>query len=169
MVRLFLIIFIAYLAASCSQHGCPGGMCPPDRYYAPYKKAGKRGMTATSNTSPNYKTYNRSRNSKSDWSRNSSGSKFRLRKNFESDKYAGRRDSRNASYSMIEANPYSVKKSKSYNYSHLLGAKKIRNKSRSGHQKGLFAKNVTRYQDKKTYHVRRKGRLAEKVGVKKLH
>ena len=169
MVRLFLIIFITYLATSCAQVGCPGGMCPPDHYFAPYKKAGKRGMTSTNNTSPNYKNFNRGKNSHTDWSRKSSGSKFSFRRNFESDKYAGNRDSRNTSYTLLEDNPFSQKKSKSFMNSRLLGAKKIKNKNRSGHQEGLFAKNVSRYQDRKTYHIRRKGRLADKVGIKKLH
>jgi hypothetical protein len=144
-------------------------MCPPDHYFAPYKKAGKKGMTSTSNNSPNYKTYNRSRNSGSDWSRNSGMNKSSSRKNYESDKYAGHGKTGSGNYSIIEQNPYSSKRTKSKNYSHLLGAKKIKNKSRSGHQEGLFASNVNRYQERKTYHVRKRGRLADRVGVKKLH
>jgi hypothetical protein len=176
-------------------------MCPPD--HSPYKKAGKRSMSSTSNGSPNYRSINRGKKSRSDWSRESSGRSFSFNKNFESDKmsgqrdsrkgnyssnekspfsnkksgsakniesdkYSGKRDSRNGNYSLLEENPFSSKKSKSYNYNHLLGAKRIKNKSRSGHQEGLFAKNVTHYQDTKTYHVKRK-RKTDKVGVKKLH
>jgi hypothetical protein len=210
-------------------------MCPPD--HSPYKKAGKRSMSSTSNGSPNYRSINRGKKSRSDWSRESSGRSFSFNRNFESDKmsgqrdsrnsnytshekspfsniksgsskniesdklsghkdsrngnytsqekspfsknksgssrniesdkYSGKRDSRNANYSLLEENPFSGKKSKSYNYNHLLGAKKIKNKSRSGHQEGLFAKNVTHYQDTKTYHVKRKKKI-DKVGVKKL-
>lgn len=169
MVRLFLIIFIAYLATSCAQVGCPGGMCPPDHYFAPYKKAGKRGMTSTTNTSPNYKSFNRSKNSRSDWSRNSTGSRFRFRRNFESDKHSGHGNSGSGSYSLLEDNPFNQRKAKVFKYNRLLGAKKIKNKSRSGHQEGLFSKKESRYQDTRSRYFKRKGKLNDKVGVKKLH
>ena len=242
MIRFFFIIIIALIAASC-QVGCPGGMCPPDKYYATYKKAGKHGMTSTKN-SPEYRSFNRSRNLRTDWSRKSSTGRSSLRKNFESDKFTGHGNAGSRYYTGIEENPFNSKglrgkskgnnfesdkfaghgnagsrfytdiednpfyskgskgkskgkdfesdkfagqsnggsknytaieekvfrskKSKSHNYSRLLGAKKIKHKSRSGHEEGLFAGNVNRYQEKKTYHVKKRGRLADKVGVKKL-
>jgi len=145
-------------------------MCPPDRYFAPYKKAGKRGMTSNSNSIRNYKSYNRNRNSKKDWSRSSLGSIFSFKNNFESDKYSGSKDGRNATYTLLEDNPFMVKKSKTFKYTRLLGANKIRNKSRKGHQEGLFAYKVSHYQDKKSYHFRhRKGKASDKVGIKNLH
>jgi hypothetical protein len=179
-------------------------MCPPDKYYAPYKKAGRHGMTSTSNTSPHYKSFNRSKNLRTEWSRESKASRLKFWKNYESDKFAGRgnagsrfytpiedepflsrglkRNRKNYEsdkfsgqgnagskfYTPIEENPFSAKKSKSKDYSRLLGAKKIKNKSRKGHEEGLFASNVNRYQDRKTYHIRKRGRLSEKVGIKRL-
>lgn len=164
-------------------------MCPPDRYFAPYKKAGKRGMTSTNQSIRNYKNFNRSRNSNKDWSRSSLGSIFSFKKNFESDKYtgkgndnssfknnfesdkySGRKDGHNSTYTLLEDNPFTVKKSKTFKYTRLLGANKIKNKSRKGHQEGLFSSNVSHYQDKKTYHFRhRKGKSSDKVGIRKLH
>ena len=162
-------------------------------------------MKSTSSISANYKSYNRNKKSGSDWSRNSLGSKLGIRKNFESDKftgkrdgksgsgsssieksalgqnktkgsrnfesdkYSGRRDKKNATYSMLENSPFSQKRSKIFNYSHLLGANKIKNKSRSGHQEGLFSSRETRYQDTRSRYFKRKGKLNDKVGVKKLH
>lgn len=238
MGRLLLILFIAFLISSCAQSGCPGGMCPPDRYNASSKKANKRGMKSTANYSSNYKKFDRNRKSQTDWSRGSGTSRFGFNKNFESDNIAGQRDSRksnytrlenkpfkqgklksssnfesdkfagqkdtrktnstqlenspfsraklkkarnfesdkyagrsersNGNYSMLENSPFGNNKSVAYKYTHLLGSKKIKNKSRKGHEEGLFARQVNNYQETKTYHVKRKKKGTDKVGVKKL-
>jgi hypothetical protein len=146
-------------------------------------------MTSTNQSIRNYKSYNRSRNSKNDWSRSSAGSSFSFRRNFESDqfsgkgndtkdfknnfesdKFSGRRDGSKPTYTLLEDNPFSDRRSKTFKYTRLLGAKKIRNKSRNGHEEGLFGNKVSHYQDKKTYHLKhRRGKSSDRVGVKKMH
>jgi hypothetical protein len=206
LIRFLLILFVVSLLASCAQHGCPGGMCPPDHYFAPYKKAGKRGMTSTSQSIRNSRSSNRGRNSGKDWSRSSSGGVFSSKKNYESDKFAGSKDgpsgyrksfesdqftgkgNDNAKFkknfesdkfagskdntksnSLLEKNSFKEKKSsRKYNFSRLLGAKKIRNKHHKGHEEGLFSSNVSNFWERKSYHVRHH-KSKGKIGVKKLH
>jgi hypothetical protein len=111
LVRFLLILFVTSLLASCAQHGCPGGMCPPDRYFAPYKKAGKRGMTSTSQSIRNNRSSNKGRNSGKDWSRSSSRSIFSFRRNFESDKFAGSKEGPSSFRKSFESDQYTTGKS----------------------------------------------------------
>ncbi len=55
------MVFFSPLFISCSQKGCPGGMCAPDHYYASPKKLFRKSLTARTNKARhiNYHKYNR--------------------------------------------------------------------------------------------------------------
>jgi len=49
IVKILMFLSMIQLFVSCSQKGCPGGMCAPDHYYSSNKRSSQRGLSSKAN------------------------------------------------------------------------------------------------------------------------
>lgn len=161
-MRYFPVIILLFLSlivlSDCSQNGCPGGMCPPDHYYA-----SRRTQRKTMNFSYKYNKVHliSFRRAGTGWSRRLNQNKVSLRIHNTEDPGASLSLSKGGSYnSNINSLVYDASSVKN-RQSRYLNKTKI-NAGRGGHQEGLWSPQMQNWQSK----VRNNRKKARKQKVR---
>lgn len=144
--KIFAFLIVLVLFSSCAQKGCPGGMCPPDRYNGFEKKISIFSRTNKA------RHHNFGRSSRGEFRRNNYKSKN--------------------TNSNIEGSVFKGKVTKKPNNRRLHRAKKYKVPKRGRTESGLWAPKMRNWQAKRKSKEKKKGykdtSKKKGHGVKKL-